>query len=46
MCSTILNAASARTEEPKEEYDKGHSTQDAANGMKSAPASQETARLF
>ena len=41
-----FNAVSARTDEHKEKYDKGHSTQDATNRMKPAPASQETARLF
>jgi hypothetical protein len=42
----MFNAALARTDEPKEEYDKGHPAQDAANRMKSAPASQQTGRLF
>ena len=35
-----------RTDEPEEEYEKDHSAQYAANRMKSAPPTQETARLF
>ena len=46
MWDEIFIAASARTDEPEKEYDKGYSAQDASNRVKSAPASQETARLL
>jgi len=42
----IFKAASARTDEPKEEYNEGYSAQDATNRMKPAPMSHEVARLL